>query len=69
MLIVCEGAQTERLYFESFPMTSLTVKGLGANTLTVVDYAITARDDAASASDRSMRSGACSTATAFPRQR
>lgn len=48
MLIVCEGAKTEPGYFRSFPITSLEVSvvGVGANTLTVVEEAVTRRDRA-----------------------
>ena len=41
ILIVCEGAKTEPLYFKSFRVTSAQVEvvGTGANTLSVVEVA------------------------------
>jgi hypothetical protein len=40
ILIVCEGEQTERLYFEGFKVPSATVVGTGFNTVTLVKEAI-----------------------------
>jgi len=42
-LIVCEGGQTEPNYFRSFGVVSakITVLGVGANTLSLVEQAIT----------------------------
>ena len=46
-LIVCEGAQTERLYFESFrvPGRVLEVRGTGMNTLSLVNEAMRLREE------------------------
>jgi RloB-like protein len=48
ILIVCEGARTEPLYFEGFriPISSVKVLGVGMNTLSVVKEAIRLRDEA-----------------------
>jgi RloB-like protein len=39
-LIVCEGAQTEVNYFESFRVPRTVVKGLGRNPTQIIQYAI-----------------------------
>ncbi|HEL2461034.1 TPA: RloB domain-containing protein [Streptococcus suis] len=43
ILIVCEGARTEPNYFQGFKVLNATVeiKGLGDNTLRLVEYAVT----------------------------
>lgn len=43
-LIVCEGAKTEKLYFDAFKLTSVQVEGTGKNTLSVVEEAIRLRE-------------------------
>ncbi|MEI5994949.1 RloB family protein [Candidatus Enterococcus mansonii] len=40
IFIVCEGQQTEPNYFLKFPITNKTVKGIGYNTVSLVEYAI-----------------------------
>lgn len=40
ILIVCEGEETERNYFEGFRLTNVTVKGTGYNTESLVQKAI-----------------------------
>lgn len=40
ILIVCEGEETERNYFEGFRLTNVTVKGTGYNTESLVRKAI-----------------------------
>lgn len=42
ILIVCEGGQTEPNYFNSFPVTNVKIKTIGAgkNTLSLIDHAI-----------------------------
>lgn len=46
VLIVCEGERTEPSYFEGFPLLKSIrdIKGIGANTLSVVKEAIKIRD-------------------------
>jgi hypothetical protein len=47
LLVVCEGAKTEPLYFQQFPKRAgdvVTVKGLGRNTLSLVEKALELRD-------------------------
>lgn len=47
-LIICEGEQTERNYFESFPVQTdvkVRVYGAGDNTINVVKTAIDMRDE------------------------
>jgi len=40
ILVVCEGAETEPNYFKAFPVSSLTVKGEGKNTVSLVKECI-----------------------------
>jgi len=49
VLIVCEGAKTEPLYFKGFPLADVIdfkVVGAGSNTVSVVQEAINLRDAA-----------------------
>ncbi len=46
ILVVCEGEETERNYFEGFRLTNVTVKGTGYNTESLVRKAIALRDQA-----------------------
>ncbi len=48
LLVVCEGARTEPLYFQRFPVRNgdvVTIEGLGMNTLSLVQQAVRLRDE------------------------
>jgi hypothetical protein len=44
-LILCEGARTEKDYFEAFKVSCAHVEGLGKNTQSLVEEAIRLRDE------------------------
>jgi len=44
ILIVCEGKETEPLYFNAFHISGVAVKGVGKNTLSLVKEAIKLRE-------------------------
>ena len=58
-LIVCEGAETERLYFEGFkiPGRVLEIKGTGMNTLSLVSEAVRLRAEEEAKLQRRGREG------------
>lgn len=45
LLIVCEGERTEPLYFQAFRLPMVEVRGVGKNTLRVVEEAMRLRVD------------------------
>lgn len=45
ILIICEGERTEPNYFLGFRLSHVKVEGKGYNTVSLVDYALTFRDD------------------------
>ncbi len=46
ILVVCEGAKTEPMYFEGFRLTNVDVRGIGHNTLSLVRKTIDIKERA-----------------------
>ena len=70
ILIVCEGAQTERNYFESFRVHRLDIQviGEGANTVRLVRKAISYKEDAERAKDPFAHTWVVFDRDSFPRK-